>query len=755
MSLTCVVCPRVVLEVATPPEKETSVVEEPPPPDANIGSSAHSAAETQDPSGPPKKVWWKDWWSNYPISIWFIVVHEFCEAFSLDGIKAVLTLYFLTYLHWGQDLSTAAYHAFSSLCYFMPIVGALVADSWLGNYKTIFYMCIVYIVGHAAMLLSAIPPLGGSIHIASSLLGLTLIACGTGCTDACTSAFGGDQFQAEHVSKREKFFSIYFSLRGAGSFLAIIIVPILRDKVQCFGDDCFAAAFVVPAAFMIVAFVVFAAGRSHYRREPPQGNILKEVCKCIGFAVTNRWRRSKHESSRKHWLDWAEDKYSKRLILEIKMVFSVLVLFIPLPMFWALFDQQGSRWTLQATKMNMSIGALSVTPDQMQLLNPLLNVFLVPIFGFVIYPLVDLCGIKTSPLRKMAVGMVFAVLAFGVAALVEVSLMKTMVEPAPAGKSLLQVFNLRQGDVRLGFPNGDPFPDPIPYLQDPPQYVTLPLGAPSSNISIDISFNGASSACDVTFAQQEAYSLILHPLANGVQCSLVHDDIRKDDEGAPLLRFVNTLPEAVSVTVGHEMYNVLPDYSVSTQKAVAWGEYNTVCCRSKSQTCSDLNLGLLEFGASYTFILGEDSGRVAAHKMVDVQASNVSIAWQIPQYLLITAGEVMFSVTGLEFAYSQAPANMKAVLLAAWLLTAAFGDIIVLIVAKGAGLEQWEEFLLFAGLLLGVVIMFSCMACFYTDVQPEYLDQLCPEGEDKRRAGEDEREGEDEHAAEEEHNRSP
>lgn len=40
------------------------------------------------------------------------------------------------------------------------------------------------------------------------------------------------------------------------------------------------------------------------------------------------------------------------MIRDIKYVFNVLVLFIPLPLFWALFDQQGSRWTLQAIRMD-------------------------------------------------------------------------------------------------------------------------------------------------------------------------------------------------------------------------------------------------------------------------------------------------------------------------------------------------------------------------------------------------------------------
>lgn len=46
--------------------------------------------------------------------------------------------------------------------------------------------------------------------------------------------------------------------------------------------------------------------------------------------------------------------------------------------------------------------------------------------------------------------------------------------------------------------------------------------------------------------------------------------------------------------------------------------------------------------------------------MVDVKANNVHIAWQIPQYVLITMGEVLFSITGLEFSYSQVTTDRTA-----------------------------------------------------------------------------------------------
>nr|XP_040025987.1 solute carrier family 15 member 2 [Gasterosteus aculeatus aculeatus] len=463
-------------------------------------------------------------------------------------------------------------------------------------------------------------------------------------------------------------------------------------------------------------------GSRLYQRNPPQGNILLEVCSCIAFAIKSRWRRSKNDSKRKHWLDWSEEKYSKRLIQEIKMVLRVLVLYIPLPMFWALYDQQGSRWTLQATRMNMAVGdSFIIKPDQLQMLNALLILLFIPVFDLAIYPLVGLCKINITPLRKMATGMIFAALAFVAATLVEVNVVRSVVPPVPEGNFLLQVINVADGDVMLKIPGSDAFPDPVPRLQDPPSYETL--SASGDELKLQLTFSGRPSECSFRPEQREAYSLILYPDATGVSCTRVTDHIGKNQDGNPLLRFLNTLPHSVNLTVGALTFHVTSGFSMSANSTVDRGRYPDVSCCSAAGFCSHVDLGLLDFGASYTVVLTEDAGKVVAHKMEDVEANDVHIAWQIPQYVLLTMGEVMFSITGLEFSYSQAPANMKSVLQAGWLLTVAFGNVIVLIVAEGAGLEQWKEFLLFAGLLLAVFFVFSFMAHFYTYVDPDQRDK--------------------------------
>ncbi len=56
-------------------------------------------------------------------------------------------------------------------------------------------------------------------------------------------------------------------------------------------------------------------------------------------------------------------------------------------------------------------------------------------------------------------------------------------------------------------------------------------------------------------------------------------------------------------------------------------------------------------------------------------ATTLNMSWQIPQIMAITAGEILFSITGLEFAYSHAPDSMKSIVQAAWLFTTAAGKL--------------------------------------------------------------------------------
>ncbi|XP_035249771.1 solute carrier family 15 member 1-like [Anguilla rostrata] len=665
---------------------------------------------------------------GYPISIFFIVVNEFCERFSYYGMRAVLVLYFRYFLRWDDDTATSIYHTFVALCYLTPIMGAIVADSWLGKFKTIVYLSIVYTIGQAVLAISAIhditdedkdgTPNNLTFHVALSMTGLILIALGTGGIKPCVAAFGGDQFSDEQEKQRSTFFSIFYLSINAGSLLSTVITPILRAQ-ECgihTHQKCYPLAFGVPAALMVVALVVFIVGSKMYIKAAPKGNIMLEVSKCIGFAVKNRFRhRSDEYPKREHWMDWAEEKYEKLLIAQVKMVLRVLFLYIPLPMFWALFDQQGSRWTLQATTMDGNFGVLIIQPDQMQTVNPILILVLVPIMDSAVYPLIKKCGLNFTPLRRMTVGMLLAGLAFVVAALVQIEIDKTLPIFPSSSESQLKFLNL--GSSQLEITGATNAPLTVPPFQANPEY--LSFSESEIQVSAGVGFNKT-----ITLEKGKRQTLLINPATKTMEA--MNDLMAKPEQGDNGIRFVNGLDTMVNVTTAAVDFGVIAPSSVSNYSLLHEGKSTFTLTSEGGQTCQFSKT--YKFGSSYTLVIPSDIQWTencgdTIKESLDIKPNTIHMAWQIPQYFLITAGEVVFSVTGLEFSYSQAPSNMKAVLQAGWLFTVAVGNIVVLIVAEAAQIpEQWAEYILFAALLIAVCVIFAVMAYFYTYVDPTEIE---------------------------------
>jgi len=144
------------------------------------------------------------------------------------------------------------------------------------------------------------------------------------------------------------------------------------------------------------------------------------VSSTIWTAITTKCKEKK-TNPREHWLDYADKKYDRQLIDDVKVLMRVLFLYLPLPVFWALFDQQGSRWTFQATRMDGDMGSWDIKPDQLQVLNPLLILLFIPLYDVAFYPALRLVGIS-RPLQKLTMGGILAGIAFIISGVVELNL---------------------------------------------------------------------------------------------------------------------------------------------------------------------------------------------------------------------------------------------------------------------------------------------------------------------------------------------
>ncbi len=443
------------------------------------------------------------------------------------------------------------------------------SDSWLGKFKTIFYLSIVYSLGSLVLAFTSFPKITGDPpHWWGAMIGLLLIVIGTGGIKPCVSSFGGDQFKPTQIAMISIFFSWFYWSINAGSMLSMFITPVLRENVHCFGQDsCYPLAFGLPAALMVLALMVFVIGYSSYVHVPPAGNGFVQVVRACWTATVEKIKIKRSGVTipkPSHWVYYAKNKFPSSFLAETKAVLAIISILSPISLFWALYDQQGSRWTYQGMMMETKLWNFSIKPEQMGIINAFLILVLIPTFEYIVYPALAFFGLKMRAISRMMGGMILAVISFAIAA-------------------FLQFYMEKHG----------------------------------------------------TFVANPA-------------------------------------------------------------------DPNALVC---VENC-------------------------------------VHILWQSPQYFIITCAEVMLSITGLEFAYSQAPASMKSVCQATWLLTVAAGNLVVIIVTlidpvrrfTKSYVQAWN-FIIWAGILCLGIVWFTLVARKYVYVEdrepdPELFEHMGSEGQE-------------------------
>ncbi|KAH8295973.1 hypothetical protein KR018_012557, partial [Drosophila ironensis] len=674
----------------------------------------------------------------YPKSVAFIISNEFCERFNYYGMRTILVLYLTTKLGYNEETSTVLFHVFTMLVYIFPLIGALIADGWLGKYRTILYLSLVYSLGALVVSFGAIPLIGMPTKTVT-IVGLLLIAVGTGGIKPCVSAFGGDQFSLPEQSLQlAKFFSLFYFAINAGSMISTTVTPILRADVHCFGDsDCFSLAFGVPAILMIISVVIFVFGKKLYTREPPAGNMIFGVSRCLSDAF-NGWCKRRRTDPQKSFLDYARPTVGSRMVNETKCLARILRLYLPFPVFWALFDQQGSRWTFQANRMDGVVMGYRIKPDQMQVVNPLLILAFIPLFDYVVYPLLRTIGIR-RPLQKLSIGLMLAALGFFFSAALEMKMEQVayISMPSQPDGAHLRLYNGMQCKLKF-----------ISQMKSTPEQMPRAISPLSmwSDLSLFVSepaeygFQADSTSrhkCPVitgSIRVEPGKSLSYYLVGN--EMFEFNDGLEAppDASSAPHVRVLLNVAE----TEGPVLLRAINSDGSERQPAIVLSRWNVTQVHTFSAGYGEIEVNgvtaaqfNVKEGGLYTLMVTGNSEDGYEYNMLNVIVpGTVNILWQLPQIVVMTMAEIMFSVTGLEFSFTQAPASMKSVLQACWLLSVAIGNMIVVIIAEFKFAEtQAGEFVLFACLMLVDMVLFLWLTRGY-----RYMDQS---GEDMEYQDED------------------
>jgi proton-dependent oligopeptide transporter, POT family len=303
-----------------------------------------------------------------PPGIPYIIGNEAAERFSFYGMRSILAIFMTSYLMSSNSQlavmnpqeAAGWFHEFVFGVYFLPILGAIISDGFLGKYRTILSLSIVYCFGHLALALND-TRLG-------LFIGLLLIAFGAGGIKPCVSAHVGDQFGAGNKHLISRAFGWFYLSINLGSSISTYICPILLNNKN-FGSH---YAFGLPGLLMLIATIAFWMGRKKFVHiQPTGGRFVQEFFSKEGLGAIGR----------------------------------LFIIYLFVAVFWSLWDQSaGGEWTLQARDLALNIFGLKLLPEQVQVVNPILILLLVPLFNCLIYPATNRF-FPLTPLRKIGIGL--------------------------------------------------------------------------------------------------------------------------------------------------------------------------------------------------------------------------------------------------------------------------------------------------------------------------------------------------------------
>ncbi|HVW13102.1 MAG TPA: MFS transporter [Mucilaginibacter sp.] len=357
--------------------------------------------------------------SKYPKSVPFIIGNEAAERFSYYGLRSILVTFLVAQFYNPlkiASLSTGAEaraneitHLFVTLSYFMPLVGGILADWFFGKYKVILWISLVYCLGNffTSSFTTSLPLFS---------MGLVLIAIGAGGIKSCVSANVGDQFDKSNQDLLSKVYGWFYFSINAGSMVSTILIP---WTYKHYGPS---LAFGLPGILMALATIIFFSGRKMYVRIKPAGVNRNNFVFISWYALTHLGKKQKGQS----WLDVAKGPYDREKVEGIKAVYRVMIVFFFALAFWIVWDQNLSEWVLQADKMNRVINLgfykFEILAGQVQTFNPVFLLIFIPMFNYWVYPWFDKIGLKTTPLRRLGVGLILTALSFVIIAVIQTSI---------------------------------------------------------------------------------------------------------------------------------------------------------------------------------------------------------------------------------------------------------------------------------------------------------------------------------------------
>ncbi|KAI8369339.1 POT family-domain-containing protein [Radiomyces spectabilis] len=347
----------------------------------------------------------------------------------------------------GQSVATALQNFFTFFCYFTPMLGALVADQYLGRYKTILLFSFVYMIGWLILTATSTPAsLANGGGFPGYVVALVVIGFGTGGIKGIVSTLCADQYRktdnyiketksgekvmVDYDLSIQRLYNWFYWAINVGSLLGGVICPLLELNVD------FWAAFLLPTCMFAASIGVFVAGSRFYYKPGPTESVILKAWKVIKFARSQA-KRPENKEARKNCkevmnfakrdpgvdgvAEWSvQDSetvgWDDQFVDELKQTFMACKIFVPLSIYWVCYNQLSNNLLSQAGTMYRPPG---LPNDIMNNFDPIALIIFIPITDTVLYPLLRKYKINFFPQRRITLGFFFGTLSMVYAAVVQ------------------------------------------------------------------------------------------------------------------------------------------------------------------------------------------------------------------------------------------------------------------------------------------------------------------------------------------------
>ncbi|KAL1391874.1 putative MFS peptide transporter Ptr2 [Phyllosticta capitalensis] len=369
-----------------------------------------------------------------PVSAFLIAFVELCERFTYYGMGGLFQNYIQRpfdgsqgrgALGMGHQSATGLNLFFQLWAYVSPIIGAIIADQYLGKYVTILVFCVVYIVGLLILLLTSLPvSLAHGAGLGGFIAAAIIIGLGTGGIKSNIAPLIADQYKRRRMEVKtlptgerviidpgvtiQRIYMIFYLCINCGS-LSLLATPYMERDVG------FWSAYLLCLLIFLCGLTVLLLGKKFYVVRPPEGSVITNAFRAIWMMIRYRSLDAPKPSYQERLGNAQVMKWDDHFVDELKRALIACKVFCFYPVYWVVYGQFSNNFVSQAGDMR----GHGIPNDLMQNWDPIAIIVFVPIMDRILYPFLRKMKIRFPPINRITLGFWIGSLAMAYAAIVQ------------------------------------------------------------------------------------------------------------------------------------------------------------------------------------------------------------------------------------------------------------------------------------------------------------------------------------------------